>query len=129
MSYNDYGIGTHTCGEDVLDARRVKLTASDQVVYADADALGMGFTRFYGESGEDVAVAYMNKPGTHHATAAGAITLSADVYAAADGKIQVLPVAAGDYIKVGMALEAAAEDGDVIEVLPLDSGKVVTVTE
>lgn len=114
MSYNDYGIGTHTCGEDVVEARRVKLNSSDQVVYADADALGMGLTRNYAESGDDVAVAYYNKPGTHHATAAGAITLAADVYAAADGKVQALPTAAGDYIKVGVALEAAAEDGDVI---------------
>lgn len=129
MSYNDYGIGTHTCGEDVVDARRVKLNSSDQIEYADADALGIGITRGYSESGDDVGVAYFNKPGTHHATAAGAITVSADVYAAADGKVQALPTAAGDYIKVGVALEAAAEDGDVIEVLPVESGKVATVTE
>ena len=127
MSYNDYGIGTHTCGEDVVEARRVKLNSSDQVVYADADALGIGFTRNDCETGEDVGVAYYNKPGTHHATVSEAVTVGVDVYAAADGKVSLLPAEAGDYIKVGVALEAAAATDDIIEVLPVDSGKVVTV--
>jgi hypothetical protein len=58
----------------------------------------------------------------------GAIDIGEDVFAAPSGTVQALPTAAGDYIKVGVALEAAAEDGDVIEVVPAEGGKVVTVS-
>lgn len=128
MSYNDYGIGTHTCGEDVAEARRVKLNSSDELVYADADALGIGVTRNDCEDGEDVGVAYYNKPGTHHIMVTEPVTVGVDLYAAADGKVSLLPAEAGDYIKVGVALEAAGAAGDVIEMLPHESGKVVTVS-
>lgn len=128
MSLN-YGSGTHVCAEDVEEARRVKLNSSDEIEYADADALGDGVTQDHGEDDDYVAIDYFNKEGTRNITAAGAITLAADVYAAADGKVQALPTAAGTYYKVGKAFEAAAEDGDIIEVLPVDCGQAVTVTE
>ena len=59
--------------------------------------------------------------------AAGAITLNSDVYAAADGKVQGLPAVAATYRKIGIALEAAAEDGDEILVLPYDFNAIETV--
>ena len=128
MSYNDYGIGTHTCGQDVVEGRRVTLNSSDQIVYATATALGHGVTRNDCDSGEDVGVAYFNKPGTHHIEAADAFAVGQNVYAAASGKVQALPVVPGDYVMIGVALEAAAEDGDLVEILPVECGKVVTVS-
>ncbi|WP_285906842.1 capsid cement protein [Pseudodesulfovibrio pelocollis] len=128
MSYNDYGIGTHGCGQDVAVGRRVALNASGQLVYATATSLGIGVARLDQVEGEDVGVAYFNKPGTHLMVAAGAFVVGADVFAAAFGKVRALPTAAGDYVKVGVALEAAADDGDLVEVLAVESGKVITVS-
>ena len=128
MSYNDYGIGTHTCGQNVVEVRRVALNSSDQLVYATASSLGHGVSRNDQESGEDVGVAYFNKPGTQHMEAHDAFAVGQNVYAAASGKIQALPVVAGDYVMVGVALEAAVEDGDIVEIVPVECGKIVTVT-
>ncbi|QJT10239.1 hypothetical protein [Oceanidesulfovibrio marinus] len=127
MSYNDYGIGSHPAAQDMVDGRRVEINANDQVVYAPATRLGVGVTRVPQKSGEDIGVAYWNKPGTQHIEAKGAVEIAAEVFAAANGTVSALPAAAGDYIKVGVALEASAEDGDVIEVLPVESGKIVNV--
>lgn len=44
------------------------------------------------------------------------ITAGVKVYTSADGKIQNEPGAAGTYYQVGKALDAAAADGDVIEI-------------
>lgn len=44
----------------------------------------------------------------------GAITLGADIYTAASGRVQSLPSAAGTYYKVGIALEAATAAGQEI---------------
>ena len=48
--------------------------------------------------------------------ASGVIAIDADVYTDDAGKIQALPVAAGTYYKVGIALNAAAADEDEVEV-------------
>lgn len=61
-------------------------------------------------------------------TAAGAITANAVVYAAAAGKVQALPGAAATYRKIGIAMEAAGADGDVIEVMPYDFNGTTVVT-
>lgn len=127
MSWNDHGIGTETAGADLLEGRRVTFNAEGEVVYAPLDDLGIGSTRTPQKSSEDVGVAYWNKPGTHHLTASDSFAVGQPVYAAAEGMVSALPVAAGDYIKVGVALEPAAEAGDVVEILPVESGKVVTV--
>jgi len=51
--------------------------------------------------------------GTHKMTASGTITAGAKVYAAASGKI-----AGTGTLLIGTALDAATEDGSVIEVVP-----------
>lgn len=127
MSYNDYGIGSHPTAQDIEEGRRVEFNSSGQIVYAPATRLGVGVSRLSQKSGEDIGIAYWNKPGTHHIEARGAIAVSDDVFAAPSGTVSALGTAAGDYVKVGVALEASAEDGDVIEVLPVESGKIVTV--
>ena len=129
MSFNDYGIGTHTCGEAVVACRRVSLNSSDALVYADADKTGIGVTRNPQDNGEDVGVAYINKPGTHEICAAGAFSIGDKVYAAADGKVQAIPTAAGTYYQVGLAMEAATADGDLVEILIHELGTAVTVSE
>jgi hypothetical protein len=48
--------------------------------------------------------------------ASEAITVGERVFAAAAGKISDLPAAAASYFCVGQALEAAAEDGDEIQI-------------
>jgi hypothetical protein len=128
MSYNDYGIGSHPAAEDIVEGRRVEFNSSGQVVHAPATRLGVGVSRISQKAGDPIGVAYWNKPGTHHLEVRGAIDIGEDVFAAPSGTVQALPTAAGDYIKVGVALEAAAEDGDVIEVVPAECGKVVTVS-
>ena len=66
---------------------------------------------------EHVAMNLRNKPGTVFMVAAAPISLHADVYTAAAGKISA--TAAGTSYKRGKALEAATADGDVIAVLPV----------
>lgn len=56
-----------------------------------------------------------NTPGTLLLTAGGNVTVGAEVYVAADGKVTVIPTAAGTYYCVGVALTAGAS-GDLIEV-------------
>jgi hypothetical protein len=62
-------------------------------------------------------------------TAGGVISYGADVYAAAAGKVTALPTAGGRYRKVGVALEAATADGDIIQVLPIAQDVFTDVTE
>lgn len=57
-----------------------------------------------------------NVPGTLLMVASEALTAGGDVYTADDGKVQNLPGSAGTYYKVGRNLNAAAADGDVVEV-------------
>jgi len=77
-----------------------------------------------------VAVELLSTDGTLEITAGGIIAYGADVYAAAAGKISALPTAGGRYRKVGIALEAATADGDIIQVLPLGTAdQFVDVTE
>ncbi|MBA4136761.1 MAG: hypothetical protein C0518_05540 [Opitutus sp.] len=57
-----------------------------------------------------------------------AITLGADLYALASGKVGIKPTAAGTYWKVGKALEPADADGDVIEMLPQRPRKLIVVS-
>lgn len=80
-----------------------------------------------GDAGDFAAVQFLKDDGTVPLEAAGAVTQNADVYAAADGKVQALPSVAGDYRKIGIALQAASGDGSVIEVLPYDFQHVETV--
>lgn len=128
MSWNDYGIGTFTAAADLDEGLRVEFDGNGEMVKAPVDSLGIGVTRLPQKAGEEIAVAFWNKPGTHHMTAADAFDVGQPVYAAADGEVCALPVAAGDYIKVGVALEPAAEAGDIVEILPVESGQVVTVS-
>lgn len=60
------------------------------------------------------AVSLVNKPGTVKMVAAGAISKNALVFTAASGKVDAT---ASTAFLIGIAMEAAGADGDVIEVL------------
>lgn len=57
-----------------------------------------------------------------------AITLVAELYAGATGKVTLKPTAAGTYWRVGKALQPADADGDVIEMLPMQPRKLIVVS-
>jgi len=125
------GIKAFTVGTGGVTAHSLVKLSSGEVVLNTAtstdDPVGVAL---YGETADGVvAVHLINCPGTVEMIAAGAISSGADVYAAADGEIQSLSEAAATYRKIGIALEAATADGDIIEVLPYDYNATATVTE
>lgn len=91
---------------------------ADLIAVAAADDVPLGPCIDEPETALDpVAVKLLGiDPETVKMVASEAITAGEDVFAAAGGKVQDLPVAAGTYYKVGRALTAAAADGDEIEV-------------
>lgn len=107
---------------------RVTVDANGKYALADAAAAGVGVTEYAVASGADAGIMPLNAGGTVEIIAAGAIAVGAEVYAAAGGKVQALPAAPGTYQKVGVAMEAATADGDVIEVMPIELGKEAVVT-
>lgn len=120
---------TFTAGADLSDKRLVKLSTGS-VVHATATATDdpIGVNDFAVASAGNACIRLLSSDDTQEMTAAGAITLNAAVYAAADGKVQALPAGAGTYRQVGIALEAATADGDIIEVLPYGFNLTKTVS-
>lgn len=121
---------TFAAGGSVSKYRLIKFDGDMDVIHntaTDSDD-PVGVAKNSAEEGELVAVSLINEPGTLEMEASGAIDADADVYAADDGKIQALPGSAGDYRKVGKALEAASGEGSIIEVLPYDYNHVETVS-
>jgi hypothetical protein len=88
----------------------------------------IGVTEVNVLSGNPVAINFIGMPDDSvELTASGAFAAGVDVFAAAGGKVQALPVGAGTYRRVGKSLEAATADGDIVEILPYNDGKTVTV--
>jgi len=79
-------------------------------------------------SGGDAAIGLLCPDETQEMTAAGVFAVGDDVFLAADGKVSALPTAHATYRRVGKALEAATADGDIVEILPYNDGKTVTVS-
>lgn len=73
-------------------------------------------------SGDPVSVKLRSGAGTCKAIAAAAITRGASVFSAAAGKVSVSATGA---FNLGIALEAATADGDIIEILYFTPGAVV----
>ncbi|MGD8387331.1 MAG: DUF2190 family protein [Desulfobacteraceae bacterium] len=122
---------TKEAGADVHAHRLVKLS-SGKVVHCTAAETDdpIGTSLLHASTGEDTSIDPINRGGTMEMVASEAISEDAEVYQAADGKIQPAPSAPGSYRRVGIALEAATADEDVIEVLPIPStdAGVLTVT-
>ena len=121
-------VRTFLTGADLLAKRLVKLSAGAVVNNTAAATDDMiGVTEVNALTGEPVGVRLLCTDESQEMTAEGAIGLNAVAYAGADGKIQALPVGAGTYRKVGITLEAATADGDIIEVLPYSFSETTTV--
>jgi hypothetical protein len=107
------GAPTFEAGEALEKYRRVKLTAARTVSYADAGEDSIGVTLSKVASGEQVAIRPFNAEGTILVIAAGAFAVNADLYGAADGKVD--DAVSGN--KQLIALEAASADGDAVEAI------------
>ncbi len=104
----------------------VKLAAGKYAV-AGATDLALGSTQRRVKADETVAPRRPSA-GTMRLTASGAVTVATEVVQDAGGKIKSRPAAGGGTaILVGVALEAATADGDVIDVEPRGFGTVVTI--
>lgn len=117
MSYIDTGYATFVASSAAAIARyrRVKLTSTErEMELAGVGEEGVGVTAARVEASDQGAVMLWTKPGTIPMVADGAISTGATVYPGDAGKATA--TATGK--PLGTALEAASEDGEVIEILP-----------
>lgn len=105
---------TFTASADVTGGRLVAVTGNRTVGPAGADSAAVvGVAGFDALSGERVTV-FTRAGGVQQLVASGAIAAGVKVSAAATGKIQTV----GSTVNpIGLALEPAAADNDVIDVL------------
>lgn len=105
---------TFTTTADVTGGRLVDLTGNNTIGPAGADVADVvGVAGFDVLSGEKVTV-YCRPTGVHRLVANGAIAAGAKVISATGGKIATIGAGTNP---IGIALEAAAADNDVIDVL------------
>ncbi|WP_336642331.1 capsid cement protein [Microbacterium sp. MMO-56] len=105
---------TFTASADVTGGRLVAVTGVRTVGPAGADSAAVaGVAGFDAVAGERVTV-FTRAGGVQQLVAAGVIAAGAKVSAAADGKVQTV----GSTVNpIGLALEPAAANNDVIDVL------------
>jgi len=129
MTYTDGITDTFPTGSPELPPYRLVKLSTGKLVLNTATATDrpIGATRDLSEAGDPACIKYLTSPGTIEMEAAGVISSGADVFSAADGKIQALPATTGTYRRIGTALEAASAAGAVIEVLPDDFNSTKTV--
>lgn len=115
--FNDNGYKAFECDEAIAQWARVKLDSDGKITTAGLTDKGIGVaTRQTFASGEIVDVALNTKPGTIKMIAVEALDAGATVYSEAGGKVQ--DTAQATAFQVGVAMEAATADGDIIEVMP-----------
>ncbi|WP_022886367.1 capsid cement protein [Glaciibacter superstes] len=101
---------TFTASAAVIGGRLVAVTGDRTVGPAGADALAVGVAGFDAAISETVTV---YGGGVQRLTASGAIVAGVQVISATAGKIATIGVGVNS---IGIALQAAAADGDVIDV-------------
>lgn len=120
---NDSGIKAMVCDAAIAQFLRVKMSGTG-VTTAGASDLCVGVLRDASFAANDArSVELRTKPGTHKMVASGAITAGVTVYAAASGKI-----ASSGTVVEGVAQNAAAADGDIVEVAPMAGANNVVST-
>ena len=111
---------TFTAGAAIAQHLRVKLSAGVLALAGASDA-DIGVTEWPAlATGDDVAVRLRNAQGTVKMIAADSFAAGADIYAAANGRIDD-----SGTILIGTTLDAASNAGDIVEVLrgnPQDIG-------
>ncbi len=105
------GKKTYKAGEAVVPNRRVKLSAYDTVMYADAGEDWIGVTENVAALDAHVTVRDKKSPGSQEIEALGVIAAGVDFYGAADGKISATQV--GEVL--GKSLDNSTADGCIIE--------------
>jgi predicted RecA/RadA family phage recombinase len=105
---------TFSVSADVTGGRLVAITGNRSVGPAGADSAAVvGVASRDAKAGERVTV-FTRAGGVQQLTASGAIAAGAKVSSAAAGKVQTVGATTNP---IGLALEAAAADNDVIDVL------------
>ena len=110
--FNDTGFQTVSLTETVGQFLRTDATGT----LCGITERGIGVACTAGVSGDAVNVALWSKAGTHKVVASAAISKDAIVYSAASGKVGA---SASTAYPLGIAIEAAGADGDIIEMMPL----------
>ena len=114
--FNDGNYKTFTADEAIAVHLRVKLDSDGRITVAgltDKD-IGTAVTPAFA-AGDPVTVKLRTGAGTHKMVAIEACAIGATLYTEANGKVQ--DTAATTAFQIGTALEAAVNDGDIIEVL------------
>lgn len=93
---------------------RVTMDSGGLLQVADADDPGVGVVNFRGAVETELTGFWLNNSPTLCVIASGVVAVGDPVFAAAAGKVTATP----GVVLVGTAVTAAAEDGDVIRVLP-----------
>jgi len=107
---------TFTAGAARDQYLRVKRSGTDLATAGVNDAsLGTQERESFATT-DEVSVRLRTAQGSRKMMAAGAFSAGAKLYAAAAGKVDDV-----GYILEGIALEAATADGDIVEVMPVDS--------
>lgn len=99
--------------EDIEKYKLVYLSGDRNVSKVDSYQDPIGVSEDLAEDGELVGVTLLAGSFTLHLMASGAISQNAPVYAGQDGKITSNPLGK----RIGVALDEATADGDVIEIL------------
>ena len=103
-----------TASAAITGGRLVSVAGTRLVGPASADSAAVvGVAGYDAEAGDNVTV-YTRPSGVHSLTASGAIAAGAKVAAAATGKVQTVAVLLNP---IGIALEAATADLDVVDVM------------
>lgn len=115
--FNTTGFKAFECDEALSQWARVKLDADGKVTTAGLTDKGIGVaTRQTFAAGEYVDVRLDTAPGTTKMIVSEAVAAGATLYSEASGKVQ--DTAQATSFQVGVAMEAATADGDIIEVMP-----------
>jgi len=119
MSQYNEGKKAFTAMGTVARYSTVKLNTSkgDEVVACGSNEANIGFAAEAVVSGEPVTVFLKNSGGTFKAIAHEAITVGAALYNHASGRVGSTSGGTQRYV----ALEAATAQGDIIEVLPVET--------
>jgi hypothetical protein len=107
---------TLIAGDDLSDKMYyfVKLDGDGNAVLSGSNDVVIGVLDGKPKTGERTAV---NILGTSQVVAGGEIPVGSKVISDANGKAVALPTDAGTYNVVGIALQSAGSDGEIIEIL------------
>ncbi len=104
---------------------RVTISAAGVVDVAGLTDTGIGTAEHPAiAAGADVRVKLWSAPGTHKVIASEAFAVAAPLYTESDGEVQ--DTAQATSFPIGIAVEAAGADQDVVEMVPITSGAVAS---